>query len=85
MRDYEMKQFQKRFIKEVIAEATVLCTPIVPLAFPGPGRTRRMPDDHIAAARFRQEHSISKADEEDIGRRRGLVNTICKWSVGRIA
>jgi hypothetical protein len=58
----------KRFIKEVIAKATVFCTPIVPLAFLDPGRTRRMPDDHIAAARFRQERSISKADEEDIRR-----------------
>jgi hypothetical protein len=50
-RDCQMKQFQKRFIKEVIAKVTILCAPIMgPLAFLGSIRTRRVPDDHIAAA-----------------------------------
>ena len=63
---YEMKQFQKRFIKEVIAEVTVLSALIiVPLAFLGPGWTRKRPNDAVIAARFRQEHPPSKADEEE--------------------
>ena len=68
-----MKQFQKRFIKEVIAEITILSALIiVPLAFLGPSWTRRKPDDHIVAARFNQEHPASKAEEEDIGRSEGI-------------
>ena len=63
-RDGEMKQFQKRFIKEVIVEVTILSALIiVPLAFLGPGWTRRKPDDRVVAARFRQQHSASTSDE----------------------
>jgi hypothetical protein len=61
-----MKHFQKRFIKEVIAEVTILSALIiVPLAFLGPGWTKKQPDDRVVAARFRQEHSESKADGEE--------------------
>lgn len=65
-----MKQFQKRFIKEVIAEVTILSALInVPLAFLW---TRRKPDAHFVAARVKQEHPASKAEEEDIGRSEGI-------------
>jgi hypothetical protein len=64
-----MKQFQKRFIKEVVAEVTILSALIiVPLAFLGPGWTRKPPNDHAVAAQFRQEHPVSEGDEQDIGR-----------------
>jgi hypothetical protein len=53
-------------IKEVIAEVTILSALIiVPLAFLGPGWTRRKPDDRVVDARFREEHSASKANEQD--------------------
>ena len=52
-----MKQFQKRFIKEVITDATILSALIiVPLAFLGPGWRTKNPDDQVLAARFRDEH-----------------------------
>jgi hypothetical protein len=65
----DMKQFQKRFIKEVVAEVTILSALIiVPLAFLGPGWTRKPPNDRAVAARFRQEHPVSKAAEQAIER-----------------
>jgi hypothetical protein len=64
-----MKQFQKRFIKEVVAEVTILSAlVIVPLAFLGPGWTGKQPNHRAVAARFRREHPVSKADEQDIER-----------------
>ena len=67
--DWEMKQFQKRFIKEVIAEVTVLSALIiVPLAFLGPGWTRRKPNDGVVSARFQQQHTPSTANEEGTGK-----------------
>jgi hypothetical protein len=71
-----MKQFQKRFIKEAVADATILSALIVvPLAFLGTGWTRKQPNDRVVAARFRQEHPVSKADEQEDGRSRGCQPT----------
>ena len=51
-----MKQFQKRFLKEAVGDAAVLSALIIlPLAFLGPGWTRKQ-DDKVLAARFQQEH-----------------------------
>lgn len=64
-----MKQFQKRFLKEVAVDATILSAlVIVPLAFLGPGWTRKQPNERLVASQFKQEHSVSKADEQEDGR-----------------
>lgn len=61
-----MKQFQRRFVKEVVAEVTILSALIiVPLAFLRPGWTRKQPNDRIVAARFRQEHAMPEVDQQD--------------------
>ena len=52
-----MKQFQKRFIKQVVADASILSVLIIfPLAFLGPGWRAKTPDDRAQAARFRDNH-----------------------------
>lgn len=64
-----MKQFQKRFMKEVIADATILSALIIlPIAFLGPGWTSKRPDERAVAARFRQEHPLQVKREETEGR-----------------
>ena len=57
-----MKQFQKRFLKEAVGDAAVLSALIIlPLAFLGPGWTRKQ-DDKVLAARFQQEHDRKEGE-----------------------
>ena len=61
-----MKQFQKRFIKQVVADATVLSALIIlPLAFLGPGWRAKNPDDRVQAARFRDDHAPTASTERN--------------------
>jgi hypothetical protein len=56
-----MKQYRKRFIKDVIVEVTILSALITVLLGGNPMIMLRPPGSH-------KKHPTSKVDEEDIGR-----------------
>lgn len=55
----------KGFMKEVIADATILSLLIIaPMAFLGPGWRTKNPDGHVSAQRFKREHLPGEETEE---------------------
>ena len=55
----------RQFIKEAIADATILSALIIlPMAVLGPGWTRK-PDDRVLAAQFRRDHRSRGMGKQD--------------------